>query len=970
MASKKVQDAVNAAIASWAVTKGSDGSYTINTGKNAGTVVSTNSAGKAVVTKPTSSSTSSNTNAGTITSGTSGTSGTKSTSSTTFTDPSVLNAQLLWQDTTKYWLTNKPAVWDTYGDRSGISSVTGPMDFSKWFETVNEFVYGAQASEKQKTDSSYLEKRNNTLANTLSQKGITEEKDVRAFLEMQPWFKNATETEKANTARAITARIGALSGTAGTEGSETWPMVTKEGLTAEELDAEKAGEREGYYRNGDGTYTEILGYDELVAAWYKDLIDRMSDAEKKRISNEWAQDMQDKVKYYLDSMRTKEQAEDKWTTQEELYNINRASSIIQAEQTLRNAQESYDNLKQNWQYLGNMGMPWTSSVKIQAIWDSIKEAQTTLWEIQKLTQLSLDAQEKQRELQVKEYNQQIDNLMYDLKRKVGDEITWALSQFTTAELEGQLDTIDGVTAFKRELLQKLDNSLSWITSGSLAQMQYITEQYNDIADKMYTYAENKNKVNQEMSAVKWYYIDMNGNPILNTKWEVIEVPQSAPLDPVFDKETGKLITFGYDANGNITANVQQVYNWTNSQNAQIISMLNYWASVSDILKAIPDADIATVEELAKKIKPSYWINWLTYTWQWPSYQATNNVAMANALAEMPTKWDGGQCAKYVNKDLRKLGVTKIFGNEDINTRRNYVNSFAPVEWAIAIFDYNHKSSDGINHWHVAIVTNVDYDKGTFDVIESNYPSGEKIGTRTWLSLKDAALQWFFDPSISPEQYNQAQAWLSWRDTATVWGNQGVKSLAWVSLDEKNTATQLETYAFAQRAWNSDELIRDLENNYNVVWAFNKADILKTPEQKQYETYVNEFVNSILRWESWAAIWETEFTADKKWAMERYFPQPWDTVETVKAKQQLRENYIENMMLQSWKTADWQLMVDIYRSNKLNNYATDGNRASDAMRTTNTVSEWGTFGNIMNKYWGQGTVSNIGSSVAGWGTVLF
>jgi hypothetical protein len=40
------------------------------------------------------------------------------------------------------------------------------------------------------------------------------------------------------------------------------------------------------------------------------------------------------------------------------------------------------------------------------------------------------------------------------------------------------------------------------------------------------------------------------------------MPTKPPMDPVFDKETGKLITFSAGANGQITANVQQVYSGT------------------------------------------------------------------------------------------------------------------------------------------------------------------------------------------------------------------------------------------------------------------------------------------------------------------------------------------------------------------------------------------------------------------------
>jgi hypothetical protein len=151
-----------------------------------------------------------------------------------------------------------------------------------------------------------------------------------------------------------------------------------------------------------------------------------------------------------------------------------------------------------------------------------------------------------------------------------------------------LDTIDGITAFRKELLDDLDNNLSGLTSASLTQMQWINQQYQDVANKMYEYAQNANKVNAEMSTVKGYYVDGNGNPILNNQGQPIQVPQNAPMEPVFDKETGKLITFGLDDNGNIVASVQQVYpgNATATQST-IVSLLEQGVSVQDILKYVP-----------------------------------------------------------------------------------------------------------------------------------------------------------------------------------------------------------------------------------------------------------------------------------------------------------------------------------------------------------------------------------------------
>lgn len=51
----------------------------------------------------------------------------------------------------------------------------------------------------------------------------------------------------------------------------------------------------------------------------------------------------------------------------------------------------------------------------------------------------------------------------DLNMKVGMQIQNAMNEMTAADLSGQLDTIDGVTQFRRELFEKLDANISGYT---------------------------------------------------------------------------------------------------------------------------------------------------------------------------------------------------------------------------------------------------------------------------------------------------------------------------------------------------------------------------------------------------------------------------------------------------------------------------------------------------------------------------
>lgn len=109
-----------------------------------------------------------------------------------------------------------------------------------------------------------------------------------------------------------------------------------------------------------------------------------------------------------------------------------------------------------------------------------------------------------------------------------------------------------------------------------------------------------------------------------------------------------------------------------------------------------------------------------------------------------TKW--WQCGKFVNDYLQKIGIGRYYDNE-LSTKLNSVNDYTPQVWSIAVFDYWHKSSDWINHWHVGIVTQV-YEDGTFDVLDSNYGWDKKIQKRH-VYPESASFKWFFNPSKWP-----------------------------------------------------------------------------------------------------------------------------------------------------------------------------------------------------------------------------
>lgn len=635
---------------------------------------------------------------------------------------------------------------DAYWDVSGVSQNVWAKDYSSYQkqELWELSKFWESARQMEASSSGSISKRNDIIAWNLYSDKKTSEADIRSYLSSQAGFSEASKEDQENTVRAISERLKQIQWSAG---EISWEDIDTG------IDTTQKGEIswKAWFYNTKDWEQKIYGYDELDEET-KNLLDRMDDSQKKYVSNLWAQWMQEQAKYYLDSMRNKEQAKARQDINEDLYGIQRESSIIQAKQTIRNAQQSYDNLKQNWQYLGNLWMPWVSSTKMDAIWDAISEANTTLWEIERLTQLSLDAQEKQWEGQVLQYNQQIDNLMYDLKWKLWDEVVGALSKYTTAELEWKLDTIDWITAFRKELLDELDNNLSGLTSASLSQMQYINQQYQDVANRMYEYAQNKNKVNSEMSAIQWYYVDGNGNAILNAQGMPIEVPQSAPMEPIFDKETGKLITFAMGEDGQIVASVQQVYQGdATATQSTIVSLLENGVSVQDILKYIPNADLDTVQKLASIVK-TIGGGYDKYQWGWPSYTAVSDNEIAVALNQMATSGTWGWCWAYVNQYLQKMGFSPSFVKDSLQSKLDIRNSTEPKVWSVVVFDYWHITPETWeNNWHVGIVRG--FRDWKMIVQDSNFNWDRQIKLRE-VSLDNPAIQGYFDPTIWVDEFNK------------------------------------------------------------------------------------------------------------------------------------------------------------------------------------------------------------------------
>ena len=183
----------------------------------------------------------------------------------------------------------------------------------------------------------------------------------------------------------------------------------------------------------------------------------------------------------------------------------------------------------------------------------------------------------------------------------------------------------------------------------------------------------------------------------------------------------------------------------------IASMYTVWDTT---YVKLTNGDTMTVDEYNKKyknksVKPYDMVDSKVFD---TSPVSHSYYTLADFMLENePKNWEvkkWWQCAKFVNDYLEKIWVGRYFGNEDIKTREQWINSDSAKVWTIAIFDYNHTSSDWINHGHVWIV--VDTDENWFRVLDSNYDTKnpETIAKR-YIRYGSSSCKGFFDPSQPP-----------------------------------------------------------------------------------------------------------------------------------------------------------------------------------------------------------------------------
>lgn len=188
------------------------------------------------------------------------------------------------------------------------------------------------------------------------------------------------------------------------------------------------------------------------------------------------------------------------------------------------------------------------------------------------------------------------------------------------------------------------------------------------------------------------------------------------------------------------------------------------------------------DENGNLVPISWSLGWWTTTWElygFSDYTPISTEQKESVLDSFMNKRTEGsdwwQCWEFVNDYLQALWYDRLY-DDPIDKKKAVTNSKEATVWSIAVMD----SQKYPQYWHVAIVTDVQWDK--VKLLESNWNNDEKVHTTRWVNKSDIA--WYFDPSKQPS----SSQWQLWNpDLENIFDK--YSEAAWDSLAEKRFRDQ-------------------------------------------------------------------------------------------------------------------------------------------------------------------------------------
>lgn len=383
--------------------------------------------------------------------------------------------------------------------------------------------------------------------------------------------------------------------------------------------------------------------------------------------------------------------------------------------------------------------------------------------------------------------------------------------------------------------QQLSNNVqSFITTAENIYDNMLQQQQQNLTN-LITNASNLNALSMQNLTLRQAKIEQFQSESMNLNRSQL---QNLADQLWMDKETYQdLVNYQVQAVAN-QLNGYVPWAWMQFQ-SQIQSLLDSWYTPNQALGSIINsADFQAIQSTwwgngEWKISGDYMYNTATWDWQnltW-GWDAGNYVSYEtiwgqtywvsqktyNWLASFMSKyqkWDTwGQCGEFVNKYLKSLWQSGIFGSllKDKTKNINTPDWYSPQIWDVVIMDSPYAETK--KYGHVAIITGVN-DDGSFTTLESNQKNNDrKVFSRT-IDPSKTKVYWYYHPDGVGTNESNTQDDKSYRTAQSILN--GVGTLPAKNSKEYTDVVNALDDLVKQKWWNGYPKWKELIN-YSVIF---------------------------------------------------------------------------------------------------------------------------------------------------------
>ena len=296
------------------------------------------------------------------------------------------------------------------------------------------------------------------------------------------------------------------------------------------------------------------------------------------------------------------------------------------------------------------------------------------------------------------------------------------------------------------------------------------------------------------------------------------------------------------------------------QKPEYATLSSGWSLTADKWAKLNDNTLYNVTTWEIMSANWYLWGWTNYTWglYWftdytPITKAQKESTLDNFMEQRKEGSEWWECGEFVNDYLEALWYDRLY-DDPIDKKKAVTNSDTATKWSIAVLD----SKKYPQYWHVAIVTDVQWDK--VKLLESNWNDDHKVHTTRWVNKSDIA--WYFDPSKSSttpqDVLNNKFTWdPDWNQNW--YFNWLVPYFNSLLKDWKIDLTDTKYKEKRESYWITDKEFDQMAQNYAntellSTWAVQSSRALESAMKAYKYLYWPESWK-IWRWPNWN--WETE-----------------------------------------------------------------------------------------------------------------